>query len=697
MPDDDSLFRPSSRPLQTDSKDLLLSQDAASALLSSNQSQPPCAIDPSLTTTSRPLSSPSPTPATPLEHSHLRPDKPPIFSATFSTPPTSPDLSVSVSSSLLTAGLRLQTDFLPRYTIAPSRSNSLDQTSVSVVEPESTATSGSTKTNTLSAPFAIPRPGIASLTPSALSSPALGPLTDITPLPSPIFASESPKSGWRKIPSRPSSRSSDRMAPQSAFVTSNGETLSAAVAVSQQRKAYFNLVSNPDAPSTLNTASHAKNRSISDYVPEPIQINRGRNVTISSTEPITPTSPAHLRREAHLAEKRGLVSPHTQQPTPPSSTRGRTSSASSLQEDRGEPSPHRARYFDARGVKDNKRRRWRAVYLLGEGTFSKVYLATSHETWAQSVLSQHGTTRPASDLEKDEKFDGKRAVAIKVAQHGAAGGVDELKIRNGLKRELDILKSVHHPSVVRLKAFKVEVDRSIFVMTLCAGGDLFELASHKKELLTPPLIQRIFSELVAALQYLHDQAIIHRDVKLENVLVNMPYHKFPLVSNWQTYPYSVITLTDMGLSKRIDPAHPTEDTRCGSEEYCAPEIIMGQGYDGRSTDGWALGVLLFGLLESRLPFDPPPGLDETDYAIQLSRTKHRIARIEYVWIKFGDEDGDAAGFGVLDGARQAVQGLLLRATRRTSLAQVALQDWVREGIDVPQGVRFKEEHDPEEV
>ena len=153
----------------------------------------------------------------------------------------------------------------------------------------------------------------------------------------------------------------------------------------------------------------------------------------------------------------------------------------------------------------------------------------------------------------------------------------------------------------------------------------------------------------------------------------------------------------MGLSKRIDPDHPLDDTRCGSEEYCAPEIVMGQDYDGRKTDAWALGVLLYGILESRLPFDPMPGLDENEYHIQLSRTKHRIARLEYLWVKYGDEDGDPGEFGELDGARVAIQSLLKRATRRASLQELADQDWVKNGINVPSGIRFKEEHEPEEM
>jgi protein-serine/threonine kinase len=57
------------------------------------------------------------------------------------------------------------------------------------------------------------------------------------------------------------------------------------------------------------------------------------------------------------------------------------------------------------------------------------------------------------------------------------------------------------------------------VMNYCPGGDLFEVASTKLEILVPSLVRRIFSELVSAVRYLHQKYIVHRDIKLESMLV----------------------------------------------------------------------------------------------------------------------------------------------------------------------------------
>jgi protein-serine/threonine kinase len=159
-------------------------------------------------------------------------------------------------------------------------------------------------------------------------------------------------------------------------------------------------------------------------------------------------------------------------------------------------------------------------------------------------------------------------------------------------------------------------------------------------------------------------------------------------------------LTDLGLARRINDDEKLE-TRCGSDDYAAPEVIMGQPYDGRATDAWSLGVLLYALLESRLPFDPHPGM--TDAHRMRSRTTHRIARVEWRWVEYGgddtDNDGDEAKFeakGLL-GACEITEGLLKRARSRWSLEKVASKPWVKDAIRVEGGVKFWEEEEGEEI
>jgi serine/threonine protein kinase len=73
----------------------------------------------------------------------------------------------------------------------------------------------------------------------------------------------------------------------------------------------------------------------------------------------------------------------------------------------------------------------------------------------------------------------------------------------------------------------------------------------------------------------------------------------------------LIQLTDFGLAKEVGPSDPPLTTRCGSDSYAAPEIIMGREYDGRKTDSWACGVVLFALLVRFLVRMVPRSLSKT--------------------------------------------------------------------------------------
>lgn len=175
---------------------------------------------------------------------------------------------------------------------------------------------------------------------------------------------------------------------------------------------------------------------------------------------------------------------------------------------------------------------------------------------------------------------------------------------------------------------------------------------------------------------------------MTDILLNIPISSVPLLEKPQSHPYPIATLTDLGLSRRIPapPESPLLTTRCGSEDYAAPEILLGQPYDGRSTDAWALGVLLYALMEGRLPFDPPPG------KAGRTRAAHRIARCDWGWVKFGDEDGewDAEKGKEWAGARGIVESLLKKVSRgRKSLEDIEKTDWVKQGIQVDGGLKMR--------
>ncbi|KAG9201393.1 hypothetical protein G6514_005765 [Epicoccum nigrum] len=521
-----------------------------------------------------------------------------------------------------------------------------------------------------------------SLSPSsAISSPALNALGDLTPLPSPLVMGDSP-GPWQRATQRP--RGTSTSSRDDIYLNSGRATLSPSPSLKKKGYQRLKTTGVEAAEARIqahhnNEAARERNRSISEYTPDSLHNVRPRNVTIGNIAAEgDATVQQRLRREQYLASQRGIVPAQVSVglPTPPASN---ASNWSVTDEEDIIAEDDDTKYITVRQGTQMKKKLWRPVRQLGQGTFSKVYLATCERTAAKDPL--------------DEKsLDLRKLVAIKIVEHGPAGGADEERVELSLKREVEMLRSVSHPSLVRLRAFDHNEAQALLVLTYCPGGDLFDVASDHRDVLSRDVVQRVFAEMVSAVRYLHDKLIVHRDIKLENILLNVPVSSVPLLKNPQSHPYPIATLTDLGLSRRIPapPESPLLTTRCGSEDYAAPEILLGQPYDGRQTDAWALGVLLYALMEGRLPFDPPPGKPAR------SRAAHRIARCDWSWVKFGDDDGewDPEKGKEWAGARECVEGLLKKVSRgRKSLEDIQNMNWVKEGIQVEGGLKTRLEDD----
>ncbi|KAG5988555.1 hypothetical protein E4U43_004712 [Claviceps pusilla] len=549
---------------------------------------------------------------------------------------------------------------------------------------------------------------------STFSSPVITALGDMTPLPSPLLSGDSP-GPWKSLGESSTSPSQSSDVPMihgpqttvAEVLDNNKSTESVStVASSTRRKNYGALdADNRTVASTLSPqhaapsicAHQSKDRSVSEYVPDTTSQPHKRNIVVSSSHVDNKLSAegqeSLMRREINFAESRGITSTVVQLLTPPSSESSKDLSAETLSKDGGDE------WFEACGQRDKKRRRWRSIGFLGQGTFSRVMLASS-QTMPGDLKSNYGQPIESTSALLTEEKRRRKLVAVKVCEHGPRGGASEERIEMSLKRELEIMQDIHHPSLVNLKAWSIEPTRAILVLSYCPGGDLFDIATTQRKLITPAILRRIFAEMVGAVKYLHEKNIVHRDIKLENVLVNLTPPELAAAVDWTTFPTSVITLADLGLSRRITDDEKLE-TRCGSDDYAAPEVIMGQPYDGRATDAWSLGVLLYALLESRLPFDPHPGM--SDAHRMRSRTSHRIARVEWRWVEFGGEDGDheasEAKFkeqGLL-GAMEITEGLLKRARSRWTVDKVANHPWVCDAIHVEGGIRFRDEDDGEDI
>jgi len=148
-----------------------------------------------------------------------------------------------------------------------------------------------------------------------------------------------------------------------------------------------------------------------------------------------------------------------------------------------------------------------------------------------------------------------------------------------------MLKLSEHPFLAKLRyAFQTE-EHIHFVMDYYGGGELF-WHLHRAGKLNSDRARFYASELLLAISFLHENDVIYRDIKPENVLIDSEGH---------------VALVDFGLAKEQVEVGQMSFSLCGTPEYLAPEVLDRSGH-GRSADWWSFGVLLYEMLHGLPPF-----------------------------------------------------------------------------------------------
>ncbi|KAJ7743369.1 CAMK/CAMKL/Kin4 protein kinase [Mycena metata] len=209
------------------------------------------------------------------------------------------------------------------------------------------------------------------------------------------------------------------------------------------------------------------------------------------------------------------------------------------------------------------------LQTLGEGEFGKVKLGL-HSQWGEEV-------------------------AVKLIRRG---NVDTAVRMSKVEREIEVLRTLKHPNIVRLYDV-IETDKYIgIIIEYASGGELFDhILAHRY--LRERDASRLFSQLISGVWYIHQKKIVHRDLKLENLLLDR---------------HRNVIITDFGFANRFE--HRADDlmqTSCGSPCYAAPELVISEGlYVGSAVDIWSCGVILYAMLAGYLPFDDDPANPDGD-------------------------------------------------------------------------------------
>jgi protein kinase N len=173
------------------------------------------------------------------------------------------------------------------------------------------------------------------------------------------------------------------------------------------------------------------------------------------------------------------------------------------------------------------------------------------------------------------------------------------------KRIFEVANSMRHPFLVNLFACFQTKSHVCFVMEYAAGGDL--MMHIHADVFTEPRTVFYTGCVVLGLQYLHENKIIYRDLKLDNLLLD-------------TEGY--VKIADFGLCKEGMGYGDRTGTFCGTPEFLAPEVLTETSYT-RAVDWWGLGVLIFEMLVGESPF---PGDDEEEVFDSIVNDEVRYPR-----------------------------------------------------------------------
>jgi serine/threonine protein kinase len=192
-----------------------------------------------------------------------------------------------------------------------------------------------------------------------------------------------------------------------------------------------------------------------------------------------------------------------------------------------------------------------------------------------------------------------------------------------LRNEVETLRRLDHPNIVRLYEVLEDADTVFLLMELCAGGELFDKIDSE-ERLTEPVARNFAQQMLSALAYCHEQGVVHRDVKPENFLLET-----------EDPNCSRLKLADFGIATSIRPEHvchpgpsrefssgfrwpsycdESQTGPCGSLPYMAPETFqhnwrsLVRDVEAAASDLWSVGVVIYIMVSGEFPYGDKPAI-----------------------------------------------------------------------------------------
>ena len=251
-------------------------------------------------------------------------------------------------------------------------------------------------------------------------------------------------------------------------------------------------------------------------------------------------------------------------------------------------------------IPPDKELKQESIHLTTTASLDCFYYKSEKEKLSKYIKRYYKETGSYPETQKNFYLYGRQIGhgafgKVNIALHVASGRLVAIKTfnkknlkkknaRQKIKNEISMLSVLRHPFINQiLDSF--ETDTHIFIVMEYICGDLLGFI-RKRGKLSETVSKIIFKQLIEGLKYIHHKKIVHRDIKLDNILIDLT---------------NTIKICDFGVSRKIAEDEVMHE-HCGTPAYIAPEIFENQGYTGFQCDIWSAGVTLYYILGGVQPF-----------------------------------------------------------------------------------------------
>ena len=222
--------------------------------------------------------------------------------------------------------------------------------------------------------------------------------------------------------------------------------------------------------------------------------------------------------------------------------------------------------------------------------------------------------------------------------------------------ETNLMKKLNHPNVTKILEMFEDEEYILIAMEYINGGNLFSFVKKRREI-SEKKAKFLFRQIILGIKHIHSHKIVHRDIKLENILIDLNNN---------------IKICDFGIGRILSSKRQLLHDKCGTPMYMAPEILLStnnQGYEGFPVDIWSSGISLYIMLSGTLPFN----LKNNDSS-SFDESNDNNAELQYSIINKEPKHIEK----ISDEARDLLKGLLNKnPKKRLTIDQILNHPWLK--------------------